>query len=231
MSQLDKIVAYDFGQEVYEVFVGDEARTFHKTNRSKPLLSISRILKPLTEHKYWVIPKLHLLPNRLIGSLSHRLVEQSFKQNEVCLLTGDVEKLKELIGKDWELFMKLKNQKRNEIVNAVNAVVTKTFEILKARDIIIIASEKYVCNTNFHGWIDLVGYIKGRPCILELKTSSLEKPKYETKLQLGMYKDLLNMPELETYAIRFNLKQKKAHFDVIDTEDFKIIKYLYEQIQ
>lgn len=230
MNKLDQIVAYDFSKEVFEVFVGDEARTFHKSDRSKPLLSISRILRPLTEHKYWRIPKLNLLPNRLIGSLSHRLIEQSFKEKKVCLLNGDLKQLQDLIGKDWDLFGRLKNEVRNKIVNNVNAVVDMTFKILIKQNINIIASEKYICNNSFHGYIDLIGYIDGRPCILELKTSSLDNPKYETNLQLGMYKDLIGIETLETYAIRFNLKHKKVNFDVVNTDDFKLIKHLYERL-
>lgn len=232
LERFKKIINYDFKNETFEKNVGNEARTFHISNRSKPLLSISRILKPLIEHKYWVIPKLNMLPNRLVGSLSHRLLEKSFYTNDIVLIKENIEEVKELLGKDWDNFIKLKPEKQTEILKSVNVVVKTTFSILKQKNIKIIASEKYICNQDFHGYIDLVGIKDGDiPVILELKTSSLDQAKYETNLQLGLYKHLINVEEVETYAIRFNLKKKLAHFDSVDPTDFMIIKNLYERIK
>ena len=137
-----------------------------------------------------------------------------------------------MLGKDWDNFIKLKPEKQTEILKSVNVVVKTTFSILKQKNIKIIASEKYICNQDFHGYIDLIGIKDDHiPVILELKTSSLDQAKYETNLQLGLYKHLINMEEVETYAIRFNLKKKLAHFDSVETKDFEIIKNLYERIK
>lgn len=227
----EDIINYNYEQETFTKNIGNEARTFHISDKSRPLLSISRMLKAMVEHKYWVIPSMYLLPNKLIGQLSHRLVEQSFKEKRLVKLTGDWEQLKVWLGKDYDKFISLKTEKQTEIINQVNNIIYTLLQIFKEKEIVIKAAEKYICNDFYHGYIDLIGYIKGRPAIFELKTSSLTTPKYETNLQMGLYKHLINqVPELETYSIRFNTKTQKVNFEYVEPDDFKHLDYIYKNI-
>lgn len=229
-NSFEEKVKYNFKNEVFEKHIGEEARTFHILNKSRPLLSISRIVKPLTEFRYWVIPKMYLLPSRLTGQLSHKLLEKSFFQNNVIQLSASIEELKMCLKDDYEAFLNLSKDKKEQVINNVNLVVYETFKIIKKFGIKILRGEKYICNQIYHGYIDLIGYINGKPAIFELKTTTLPTPKFETKLQLGLYKKIINEPDLQTYTIRFDLKQRKGYLEEIDTSDFDKMDYLVKNI-
>lgn len=233
--ELNEFIEYDFRNEIYEKNVGDEARTFHKLNKSKPLLSISRILKVFTEFKYIIIPKLNLLPNRLVGQLTHRIIEWYYQNGETIKLDNNFETIKKIIPNDFENFNKLDKLKKEKIINNVNLITKTTIKILNDLKINILASEKYVCNHNYHGYIDLIGIKNNKLILIELKTSTEDRTKYETILQLDLYKKLVQEYikdiEIDTMEIRFLTTDKKVYVKEIDTNnEFEKINKIYERL-
>lgn len=229
--KFEEIINYNFEAETKEIFVGDEARRVHLSNPGKPLLSISRITKVFTEHKYFKIPQLNLLANRIIGQLSHRLLDQTYKNGDIVRIPNDPELIKEILGQDAAKFSQLKPEKQEWALNAVNTIVNQVWRVFQEKGVIIKATEKYICNTDFHGYIDILAYVNDEPAVIELKISNIDETKYETKLQLGLYQHLINLPEVKAYELRFNLKAKKYYWSAIDTTDFKYIKHIYDHIE
>lgn len=228
-----KFLKYDFERETIKRNLKDEVRTFHITQKQRPLLSISRILKPLNEHNFLMIKKEYLLPSKIIGKLSHFLIEQTYKQKELIVIksVNDIEKF---LGEGMEKFRNLNSDKQKEIVATVNKIVRTAHSFFEKEQIKVLRSEFYICNTIYHGFIDIIAQDKdGKLMIIELKTSKINKVKYETKLQLGLYKKLVQehyKEEIITKSLRFDLKNNKVFWDTIEGNEFDKLSEVIEKI-
>lgn len=192
-----EITNYNFQDIVIKKNVGDQLRTFLITNQSKPLLSPSRLASIFNEHIFWNIPKRTLLLPRLMGQLIHKFLELRIKENLIIKLTN--ENLEEYAGGDYHLIKEEWTQEKiNLFMDDVNEAVDKIYNYLNQKKIKIVACEKYVCNDNYHGYIDLVGYKwfnneksgEKIPMIIDLKITTNDEIINSYYAQLSIYRQI-----------------------------------------
>lgn len=223
-------INYDFENETIIKTIDNEPRHFHKLNKEKTLLSISRILKEFINWKYQKIPKEHLFGSKITGKLSHKLIENYFKNKNEYQLNN--ENLTLFLGENLEQFNKFNKEKKTELINKINFIVIKIINFLNENNFEVLAVEKYVCDFNFHGIIDLICLnSKNEICIIDLKTSSIEETKIETTMQLSLYLDLvknyLKNEKILLYELNFNTKTNELKLNNIDySEDWQKLKEL-----
>ena len=213
-----EIVDYDFKQEVYEQNVGDEARTFHISNKQKPLLSPSRLLKVFTEHKFFVVPSKNILIPRLFGSITHYLMERWLKYGEHIKVSRD--NLEILAGEDYETLLKKGDDVVDLFIEDLNEASSNIYNFLKLKKIKIIDCEKYVCNQEYHGFIDMVGYKWYQvenggirvPVLIDLKITKNDEITNDYYLQLAIYRQILEKTT-QCYILFYNRDTKKCRLE------------------
>lgn len=238
VERFKEIVRYDYNKVMIKKNIGDEARTFHIMNKSKPLLSPSRLTKIFVEHKFWNIPKKNLIKPRLMGQIIHKLLEIRVISKQPVQLNE--EQLKDWYTVDYDYLKnvdKWSNEEFNSMIDEVNIAVEKIYTTLKENKIDILEVEKHVCDQTFHGFIDIIGVKNYNgtafkvPVIIDLKvTNRVDEidPSYIT--QLAVYNKILE-GRASCYIIYYNRETKDCFLKKIDSRHIKrhlaIIK-LYE---
>lgn len=235
-KKFKEITEYDFTKMVIKKNVGNEARTFNIINQSKPLLSPSRISKVFTEHIFWNIPYKTLLLPRLMGQLVHKFLELRMVQKTIVVLTK--ENLETYTGNDYLFIIEnWNNEKIDTFIEEVNEAVSNIYNYLNLKKIKILECEKYVCNYDYHGFIDMVAYRTYNdngsgvriPMIIDLKITSNEEIISSYYLQLSIYRDIYKKTA-QCFVLFYNRNTKtprieKASWKRLD-ETFEMIDRL-----
>lgn len=196
-----KISKFNFDEQVIKKNVGDEARTFNIINQQKPLLSPSRILKVFQEHIFWNIPYKNMILPRLMGTLIHKFIEYRVKYGLVNKL--DLENLEDHVGEEYNYIIKNWNEEKiAAFINEVNTGVSKIVSFLNLKNIQVLNVEKYVCDTEYHGFIDIVAVQRymnkkedrfsgmKKPMIIDLKVTTNKNMNNSYLGQLAIYRHL-----------------------------------------
>ena len=229
-----EISAYDFNKQIIKKNIGNELRTFHILDQSKPLISPSRLSSLFNEHLFWNIPKKTLLIPRLLGQLVHKFLELRLVYNEIIKL--NLENLEEYCKGDYLLIKENWSQEKILIfIDEVNEAVDNIYNYLSRKGIKIIAAEKYVCNNNFHGFIDLVGlktYVNSRekiPMIIDLKITSNDEIINTYYVQLSLYREIYERTA-NCYILFYNRDRKTPRLEKASwaklNETYEIIEKL-----
>lgn len=191
-----KLINYDYEQSMVTNNVGNEARTFHIMNKSKPLLSPSRLLKPFTEHKFFMIPKKNLLKPRIMGQIIHHLLELSINMGEIIKI--DLEELSNKFPSDYEIMSENWSKETiDSMISDINKAVVEIINFLASNNMKVLRVEKHVNNFEYHGFIDLVCVKEydtsnsKQPIILDLKVSSMKVMQPSWITQLSIYWEIL----------------------------------------
>ena len=221
-KRFKEITDYDFTKEVVKKNVGDEARTFNVINQSKPLLSPSRLSKIFTEHIYWNIPKKSLMRPRLMGQLVHKFIELRIITGEVIILNEN--NLEEYAMGDYSYILENWNKEQiNLFISEVNEAVVRIVNYLEVKKIKILQCEKYVCDLDYHGYIDLVGYqlyqepngaLEGgrRTMIIDIKITTNEEIINSYYAQLSIYRHIYQNTA-QCYILFYNRETKEARLE------------------
>ncbi len=225
-KRFKEIVQHDFTKEVIKKNVGDEARTFNIIDQSKPLLSPSRLSKVWNEHIFWNIPNKNLLRPRLMGSLIHKFIELRVMTGEIVKLNND--NLEDYAGGDYAtIITEWKKEQIDLFIEEVNIAVSKIYDYLKLKDIVIMQCEKYVCDNDYHGYIDMVAYKEYKsktiienganlgvktPMIIDLKVTTGNEIKPEYYLQLSIYRHLFQKTA-SCYILFYNRDTQQARLE------------------
>lgn len=212
-----EITNHNFNNDVITNYIGDESRTFHKIDNSKPLLSPSRILKIFIEHKFWKIPSKHLLKPRLMGQLIHKFIELRIMNNTIIKLDRD--NLVEYAGKDYELIKEWSNEKIDLFINEVNEAVSNIYNYLNLKKIKVVECEKHIADFNYHGFVDMVGYKYDKdnnrnklPLIIDLKITSNKEIIPDYLLQLAIYRQIYQKTA-QCYILFYNRDTKEPRLE------------------
>lgn len=219
-ERLDKfleITKHNFNNDCIVNYVGDESRTFHKIDQSKPLLSPSRILKIFIEHKFWRIPSKHLLRPRLMGQLVHKLIELRIMNKQIVRL--DKENLMEYAGNDYSIIEKdWSSEKIDLFIDEVNEATNNIYNYLNLKGIKVLECEKHVADTNYHGYIDMVAIRTSEnnwnkiPMIIDLKITSNKEIIPDYLLQLSIYRQIYQKTA-QCFILFYNRDTKEARIE------------------
>lgn len=212
-----EITKHNFNNDVIVNYVGDESRTFHKLDPSKPLLSPSRILKIFIEHKFWRIPSKHLLRPRLMGQLVHKLIELRIMNKQVVKL--DKENLMDYAGNDYSVIEKeWSSEKIDLFIEEVNEATNNIYNYLNLKGIKVLECEKHVADYDYHGYIDMVAIRRSEgnsnkiPMIIDLKITSNKEMIPDYLLQLAIYRQIYEKTA-QCFILFYNRDTKEARLE------------------
>ena len=105
-----------------------------------------------------------------------------------------------LAGDDYAELLKKGDLVVNQFIEDLNIAQSKIYDFLKMKKIKIVQCEKYVCDSEYHGFIDMVGFKWYRvengglrtPIIIDLKITKNNEITNDYYLQLAIYRNLLN---------------------------------------
>lgn len=212
-----EITNHNFNNDCIINYVGDESRTFHKIDQSKPLLSPSRILKMFIEHKFWRIPSKHLLRPRLMGQLVHKLIELRIMNKQIVKL--DKENLIDYAGNDYAVIEKeWSSEKIDLFIEEVNEATNNIYNYLNLKGIKVLECEKHVADFNYHGYIDMVAVRTSKtnfnkiPMIIDLKITSNKEMIPDYLLQLAIYRQIYQKTA-QCFILFYNRDTKEARLE------------------
>lgn len=242
-KDLLSMVYYDYEEDMIETHAGDEARTFHIMNRSKPLLSPSRITKIFTEHRYWVIGNAKMLRPRLLGQIIHTNIEKHYKLdtplNELMIdwswIENNVSSNElEIINKNWN------KEAKDRFIKEINDATQNIIKYLKQKKIEVLACEKHICDNEYHGFVDLIAqqqYTSDKSktnqpkkiFLIDLKISKEKKIKPEWVLQLAIYRRIFkSLPSC--YILWYNTEKEEARLEKISLKEMNNILKLVDKL-
>lgn len=232
-KRFKEITDFDFNKMIIKKNVGNEARTFNLINQSKPLLSPSRIMKVFNEHIYWNIPNKVLIYPRLMGQLIHKFIELRLMTNKIIKLDRD--NLIDYVGNDYTTIIDNWNdEKINLFIEECNHATNNIYNYLNNKKIKILCCEKYVCNNDYHGFIDLIAYqqysengsgIK-KPMIIDLKITSNEEIINSYYAQLAIYREIYERTA-QCYILFYNRNSKEVR---LEKASWKQLDDIFEKI-
>lgn len=219
--QFEKINSYNYNNSIIKKNMGKEVRTFNIIDQSKPLLSPSRIMKVFSEHKWCNIPQKSLMLPRLLGQLTHKLLELRVINKTPVVL--DKDNLESLVGEDIVYIDDWIEIKKELFIKDVNRAVSTIQNYLNDKNIVILSVEKYICNTEYHGYIDMVGYIQysggnKSPIIIDLKTTTIDKVQNSHIAQLSIYRHLYeDIPQC--YILLYNRNNDECRLEKLSWKE------------